>query len=186
MTHENPVLPGFHPDPTVCRVGETIYLATSSFTYFPGVPLYRSTDLVDWEPIGHALTRESQLDTRGRDEAAGIYAPTLRYHDGTFYLTTTDVGGDGHFVVHSDDPAGEWSDPITVDAPGFDPDLFWDGDTCYFTYYTDDADRGIEQARIDLSTGELGERRTIWSGFEDPHAEGPHLYEREGTYYLVV
>jgi len=193
---ENPVLPGFHPDPTICRAGETFYLATSSFEFVPGVPLYRSDNLVDWEPVGHALTRESQLDTREARASGGIFAPTLRHRDGRFYLTTTDTSGGGHFVVTADDPAdsgdewnestGGWSDPVYVDAPGIDPDLFWDGDTCYFTYYSTDTERGIEQAEIDLETGELGEPRTIWTGLDDPHAEAPHIYERDGTYYLVV
>jgi len=186
MHTENPVLPGFHPDPTVCRVGETFYLATSSFEFVPGVPLYRSDTLVDWEPIGHVLTRDSQLDTRDARSSGAIFAPTLRHRDGTVYLTTTDTSGGGHFVVTADDPAGEWSDPVFVDAPGIDPDLFWDGDTPYFTYFTGDPDRGIEQAEIDLDTGALGEPRTIWTGLDDPYAEAPHLYERDGTYYLVV
>ncbi|WP_123538977.1 glycoside hydrolase family 43 protein [Halosimplex salinum] len=186
MTPSNPVLSGFHPDPSICRVDETFYLATSSFESFPGLPLYRSENLVDWEPIGHALTRESQLDTREARDSGGIFAPTLRHHEGTFYLTSTNTSGGGHFVVTADDPAGEWSEPTYVDAPGIDPDLFWDGDTCYFTYFTTDTDRGIEQAEIDPETGELGERRTVWTGHEDPHAEAPHIYERDGTYYLVV
>ncbi|QLH77341.1 glycoside hydrolase family 43 protein [Halosimplex rubrum] len=182
----NPVLPGFHPDPSVCRVGETFYLTTSSFEYFPGLPLYRSENLADWEPIGHALTRESQLDTRDARASGGIFAPTLREHEGTVYLTSTNTSGGGHFVVTADDPAGEWSDPTYVDAPGIDPDLFWDGDACYFTYFTTDDDRRVEQAEIDLETGELGEGYTVWTGHEDPNAEAPHLYERDGTYYLVV
>lgn len=186
MKSANPVLPGFHPDPSICRVGERFYLATSSFEYFPGLPLYRSENLVDWEPIGHALTRERQLDTRGARASGGIFAPTLRHHDGTFYLTSTNTSGGGHFVVTAEDPAGEWSDPVSVDAPGIDPDLFWDEGTCYFTYFTTDAERGIEQAELDLETGELGEPRSVWTGDTDPHAEAPHIYEREGTYYLVV
>ncbi|ELZ20300.1 glycoside hydrolase family 43 [Halosimplex carlsbadense 2-9-1] len=182
----NPVLPGFHPDPSICRVGETFYLTTSSFEYVPGLPLYRSENLVDWEPIGHALTRESQLDTRDARTSGGIFAPTIREHDGTFYLTSTNTSGGGHFVVTAEDPAGEWSDPVSVDAPGIDPDLFFEGDTCYFTYFTTDDDRRIEQAEIDPGTGELGEQYTVWTGHEDPHAEAPHLYERAGSYYLVV
>ena len=186
MPYDNPVLPGFHPDPTVCRVGETFYLSTSTFEYFPGLPIYRSRNLADWEPVGHALDRESQLDTREARISGGIFAPTLRHHDGRFYLTSTDTSGGGHFVVTADDPAGEWSDPVYVDAPGIDPDLFWDDGACYFTYFTTDTDRGTEQAEIDLKTGELGEQRTVWTGEQDPHAEAPHIYEREGTYYLVV
>ena len=186
MRYDNPVLPGFHPDPSVCRVGETFYLATSSFEYFPGVPVYRSSNLVDWVPVGHALDRESQLDVRGARISGGVFAPTLRHHDGRFYLTTTNTSGGGHFVVTADDPAGEWSDPVWVDAPGIDPDLFWDGDTCYFTYFSTDVERNVEQAELDPETGDLGEPETIWTGWTDPHAEAPHLYERDGTYYLVV
>jgi xylan 1,4-beta-xylosidase len=186
MRYENPVLPGFHPDPTICRVGETFYLATSTFEYVPGVPIYRSANLVDWEPVGHALDRESQLDVRDARISGGIFAPTLRHHDGRFYLTSTNTSGGGHFVVTADDPAGEWSDPVYVDAPGIDPDLFFEGDTCYFTYRANDVDRRVEQAEIDPETGELGPVETVWEGWEDPHAEAPHLYERDGTYYLVV
>lgn len=167
MRYENPVLPGFHPDPTVCRADGTFYLVTSSFKYVPGVPLYRSDNLADWEPIGHALTRESQLDLRDADASAGIFAPTLRNHDGTFYLVTTNVSGDGHFLVTADDPAGEWSDPTWIDAPGIDPDLFFDGDTCYFTFHDEDPENPIRQAELDVKTGELGEVHTVWTGFRD-------------------
>lgn len=186
MYYENPVLPGFHPDPTICRVGETFYLATSTFEYVPGVPVYRSRNLVDWEPLGHVLTRESQLDTSETPASGGIFAPTLRHRDGTFYLATTDTSGRGHFLVTAADPAGEWSDPVSIDAPGIDPDLFFDDGRCYFTYFTTDPDRGIEQAVLDPDTGALDEERTVWTGDQDPHAEAPHLYERDGTYYLVA
>ncbi|WP_276255183.1 glycoside hydrolase family 43 protein [Halomontanus rarus] len=205
MQYENPVLPGFHPDPTICRADGTFYLATSSFEYVPGVPLYRSENLADWEPIGHALTRESQLAVHDAGASAGIYAPTLRHHDGTFYLVTTNVSGDGHFVVTADDPAGvrasgasagseddrressgEWSDPTWVDAPGIDPDLFFEGDTCYFTYHSGDPENPIRQAELDVETGELGDAHTIWTGFRDPYVEAPHIYERDGTYYLIL
>ena len=186
MRYKNPVLPGFHPDPTVCQVDGTFYLATSSFEYFPGVPLYRSENLVDWEPIGHVLTRDSQLTLRNVDSSGGIFAPTLRHHDGTFYLVTTNVTGDGHFFVTADDPTGEWSDPTWVDAPGFDPDLFFEGGTCYFTYHDEDTENPIRQAELDVETGELGEPQTIWPGFCDPHVEAPHIYERDGTYHLIL
>ncbi|MCU4974344.1 glycoside hydrolase family 43 protein [Halobacteria archaeon AArc-m2/3/4] len=186
MRYDNPVLPGFHPDPTICRVGETFYLATSSFEYVPGVPLYRSENLADWDPIGHALTRESQLAVGDADGSSGIYAPTLRYHDGTFYLVTTNVSDDGHFVVTADDPSGEWSEPTWVDAPGIDPDLFFEGDTCYFTYHSGDPENPIQQAELDVETGELGEPKTIWTGFRDPYVEAPHIYERNGTYHLIL
>ncbi|MEY7848506.1 glycoside hydrolase family 43 protein [Natrarchaeobius sp. A-rgal3] len=184
MEYHNPVIPGCHPDPTVCRVGENYYLATSSFEYTPGVPLYHSRNLVDWVPIGHCLTREAQLELDDADPSDGIYAPTLRHHDGTFYMVTTNVSAGGHFFVTAEDPGGEWSDPTWVDAPGIDPDLFWDDGTAYFTYRS--GSDGIEQAEIDLETGELGESRQLGRRLVADFTEAPHLYEVDGTYYLLV
>lgn len=188
MQYRNPVLPGTHPDPTVCRVGEDYYLATSSFEYFPGIPLYHSTDLVSWEHVGHALDRESQLDLDGIASSDGIYAPTLRHHEGTFYLVTTLVGGEGNFVVTTDDPAGEWSDPVYLDAPGFDPDLFFEGDTAYLSYAAGPTlpETTIQIATVDLETGAVGEPRELWRGIEGTFCEAPHLYEIDGTYYLLT
>ena len=174
--------------PTVCRVGSTFYLATSSFEYFPGVPLYRSENLVSWEPVGHCLTRDSQLDLSDAAASGGIYAPTLRHHDGTFYLVTTDVSGAGDFLVTADDPAGDWSDPVSLDAPGFDPDLFVNGDTAYLTYAHGPtlSETTVRQAEVDLDTGDVGEERELWRGIEGSFAEAPHLYETDGTYYLLT
>ncbi|MFC4553142.1 MULTISPECIES: glycoside hydrolase family 43 protein [Halorussus] len=186
MRYENPVLPGFHPDPTICRGEDAFYLAVSSFEYVPGVPLYRSENLADWKPIGHALTRKSQLTVDNAGASGGVFAPTLRYHDGTYYLVTTNVSGDGHFFVTADDPAGEWSDPTRVYAPGIDPDLFFEDGTCYFSYHSTDPEAPIEQAELDVETGELGESHAIWTGFRDPYAEAPHIYERDGTYHLIL
>ncbi|WP_435361791.1 glycoside hydrolase family 43 protein [Haloarchaeobius sp. DFWS5] len=188
MAYQNPILPGTHPDPTVCRVGDDYYLATSSFEYFPGVPLYHSDDLVSWNHIGHCLTRESQLDLAETRSSGGIYAPTLRHHDGTFYLVTTHVDGGGNFVVTADDPAGEWSDPTYIDAPGFDPDLFFDDGTAYFSYAAGPtlAETTIKQVTVDLDSGEVGDERELWRGFEGSFSEAPHLYERDGVYYLLT
>jgi len=186
MDYANPVLPGCHPDPTVCRAGEDYYLATSTFEYFPGVPLYHSENLADWEPVGHALTRDEQLPLDDVDASEGIFAPTLRHHEGTFYLVTTNVAAGGHFVVRAEDPRGEWSDPVWIDAPGYDPDLFWDDGQVYVTYANDDT---IRQTTVDLETGETGETgdaATIWEGLDDAFTEAPHLYEVEGTYYLLA
>src|SRR4029453_8464218 len=131
MEFSNPILSGMHPDPTVCRVGSDFYLACSSFEYFPGVPIFHSRDLVSWRQLGHALTRPGQLDLTGVPSSGGIYAPTLRYHDGRFYLVTTLVGR-GNFVVTADDPRGPWSDPHWLDEEGFDPSLdFLDGRVFY-------------------------------------------------------
>ena len=99
MKFTNPILPGFHPDPSICRVGEDYYLVNSSFEYFPGVPVYHSRDLMNWRQIGHCLTRESQLPLRGVRPSDGIYAPTIRHHNGRFYMVTTNVAGGGNFYV---------------------------------------------------------------------------------------
>ncbi|GHO76824.1 hypothetical protein KSD_45950 [Ktedonobacter sp. SOSP1-85] len=112
LTYTNPVLPGFHPDPSVCRVGQEYYLVTSSFEYFPGVPIFHSRDLVHWRQIGHCLTRASQVPLANIGASRGIFAPTLRYHAGRFYMVTTNVSSGGNFFVYADDPAGEWSEPI--------------------------------------------------------------------------
>ncbi|MET8978045.1 family 43 glycosylhydrolase [Streptomyces sp. NPDC004539] len=186
----NPIVPGFHPDPTVCRVGDDYYLANSSFEYFPGVPVLHSRDLITWEQIGNALDRPSQLTvTPGREGAScGVYAPTLRHHDGEFWLVTTareDVMK-GHLIVRASDPAGPWSDPVhTTGAIGIDPDLAWDDDgTCYLTY---SFPGGIHQAVIDPATGKLlSEPRPLWAGTGLAHTEGPHLYRRGAYWYLLV
>jgi len=185
MTYRNPVIGGFHPDPSVCRVGDDYYLVTSSFEYFPGVPLFHSRDLVHWRQIGHCLTRESQLNLAEARSSAGIYAPTIRFRDGTFYVTTTNVSGIGNFFVTTRDPFGEWSDPVAVDHPGIDPDLFFDeGGT---VYYTTSYRQGIYQSRIDARTGErLSEPRLIWSGTGGQYPESPHIYRIRDWYYLFI
>ena len=102
--YSNPVIPGFHPDPSVCKAGDDYYLVNSSFQYFPGVPLFHSKDLVHWEQIGNCLTRPSQLDLTNANSGSGIFAPTIRYNDGVFYMITTNVSGKGNFLVHTTDP----------------------------------------------------------------------------------
>ncbi len=133
----NPICTGFHPDPSICRVGEDYYLVTSSFTWFPGLPIYHSRDLTNWSLIGHALTNPKAIDFNGMTDNDGIWAPTLRYHNGTFYLITTAHGCGGNFYMTAKNPAGPWSDPVWLkDAPGIDPSLFFDVDgRCYYTDY---------------------------------------------------
>ncbi|MFJ4521602.1 glycoside hydrolase family 43 protein [Streptomyces sp. NPDC088810] len=182
----NPVIPGFHPDPSICRVGEDYYLACSSFEYFPGVPLFHSRDLVHWTQIGNALDRPSQLSLPAdTPSSAGIYAPTLRHHDGRFWLIVTDVHeGGGNLVVTATDPAGPWSDPVRLPGvPGIDPDLAWDEDgTCWCTV------AGVAQVRIDPSTGETyGPPHQVWSGTPGAKApEAPHLYRIGDYWYLLI
>ncbi len=187
-----PVIPGFHPDPSVCRVGEDYYLACSSFEYFPGVPLFHSRDLRSWRQIGNVLDRPGQLRLLAAASSGGVYAPTLRHHDGRFWLTTTNVSTRSHLIVTADDPAGPWSDPVAVgDLPGIDPDLAWDEEgRCWFTYSMFPQDKqpgGIFQARIDPSTGEVLEApQRIWGGTGLAYPEAPHLYRVNGLWYLVI
>lgn len=185
----NPIIPGFYPDPSICRVGKDYYLVTSSFEYFPGVPIFHSLDLVNWEQIGYCLTRDEQLPLETAGISGGIYAPALRFYDGTFYMTTTNVRNGGNFIVTATDPAGEWSDPIWVDQDGIDPDIFFDHDgTCY---YTSSGRAGgscrIIQSVIDPQSGKfIKEPYFLWSGSRASGAEGPHLYWIKGKYYLMI
>ncbi|MFN3410146.1 MAG: glycoside hydrolase family 43 protein [Limisphaerales bacterium] len=187
-TFTNPVVPGFYADPSICRVGDDYYLVTSSFEYFPGVPILHSRDLVHWRKLGHVLTRRSQLNVEKMRASMGIFAPTLRHHDGVFYLITTLVGGRGNFYVTATNAAGPWSDPVWLDADGIDPSLFFDDDGQ--VYYTRQADgeRGYTaQRRLNLQTGKLeGPLRELWRGTGGIWPEGPHLYKVDGRYYLMI
>jgi alpha-N-arabinofuranosidase len=187
VTYRNPVIAGFHPDPSLCRVGDDYYLVTSSFEYFPGVPIFHSRDLVHWRQIGHCLTRDSQLPLAGVMSSGGIWAPTLRYHAGRFYMITTNMPRYGHFFVTASDPAGEWSEPIRVEGSGFDADLFFDDDgRVYFSRHSDDT-VGIRLWEIDIASGKLiGPEQHIWPGFEDDLCEAPHIYKINGWYTLLV
>ncbi len=207
-TFNNPVISGFNPDPSICKVGEDYYLVTSSFEYFPGVPVYHSRDLVNWEMIGHALHRPSQLNLDGLECLQGIFAPCIRHHKGTFYMVTTLIGrGDGGFVVTAQNPAGPWSEPHWIKgAPGIDPDLFFDDDGKVYMSGTQKPENMVWKSHntiwiqeLDLEKWELkGERTTLfdaaefrikgssmWGGKESFLAamEGPHLYKRNGFYY---
>ena len=189
--YRNPVLPGFYPDPSVVRVGEDFYLANSSFEFFPGVPIWHSRDLVHWDQAGHALTRDSQLPLQKARPSGGIYAPTLRYHDGTFYMITTNVDGGGNFFVTAKDPAGPWSEPVWLrDLGGIDPSLFFDDDgTAYLTSHAGPPGqpRGIYQTTIDVKTGRLLQpMRLVWDRTGTRYPEGPHLYKIRGRYYLLT
>lgn len=135
MTINNPILPGFNPDASFLRVGEDYYIATSTFEWFPGVQLYHSKDLANWELLPHALTRTSQLDLRGNPSSGGIWAPALSYDNGLYYLLFTDVKGrkgvykDLHnYLVTAESMSGPWSEPIYLNGSGFDPYLFHDTD----------------------------------------------------------
>ncbi|MEU4876463.1 glycoside hydrolase family 43 protein [Streptomyces sp. NPDC021608] len=183
-TFSNPVIPGFHPDPSVCRVGDDYYVVCSSFEYFPGVPVFHSRDLVNWTQIGNALDRPSQLRLSDAPSSGGIYAPTLRHHDGRFRLIVTHVSDGGTMLFTASDPAGPWSDPVRLPGvPGIDPDLAWDEDgACWCTV------AGVSQIRIDPDTGgAFGTPHRLWSGAPDAKApEAPHLYRIGDYWYLLI
>lgn len=182
--YRNPVIPGFHPDPSVVAVGDDFYLVNSSFCYFPGVPIYHSKDLVNWEQIGHVLDRKSQLDLKNSSVWGGIYAPTIRYNDGRFYMITTNVSDKGNFLVHTTDPAKGWSDPVWLRQSGIDPSLYFEDGKCYMV---SNPDVGIWLCEIDPLTGEqLTESRRIWDGTGGRHPEAPHIYKKDGWYYLLI
>ncbi|MCC2957384.1 glycoside hydrolase family 43 protein [Massilia sp. IC2-477] len=186
--YRNPVLTGFNPDPSICRDGDDYYLATSTFEYFPGVPIYHSKDLVNWRLVGHALDRPSQLPLAGQKSSQGIFAPTLRCGNGRFYMITTNVTGGGNFIVQATSPGGPWSEPVWIkDAQGIDPSLFFDEDGKVYLTYQDGGERGgIAQAEIDVATGKLKTQpRRIWNGTGGVWPEGPHLYKINGWYYLL-
>ena len=182
LRYTNPILPGFYPDPSICRVGGDYYLVTSSFEYFPGVPIFHSRDLVNWRQVGHCLTRAGQLPLEKAGASRGIFAPTIRYHDGLFYMVTTNVTNGGNFFVTAKDPTGEWSEPVWLDQEGIDPSLLFDDDGK--VYLTTNKNR---QSIIDPTTGKrLSEVRTTWAGTSGFEMEAPHLYRINGRYYLIV
>jgi alpha-N-arabinofuranosidase len=189
ITFSNPVIPGFNPDPSVCRVGDDYYLVTSTFEYFPGVPVYHSKDLIHWEHIGYCLTRKSQLPLDGCRSSGGIYAPTIRYYKGKFYMVTTNVTAGGNFYVYTDNPAGEWSEPVWVKQGGIDPTLFFDEDGKIYLTSNEYAEGkvGIALSEIDIETGQLlTPVRHIWGGTGGRYPEAPHIYKMNGWYYLMI
>ena len=193
MKFTNPLIPGFYPDPSICKKGDDYYLVTSTFEFFPGVPIFHSTDLVNWTQIGHCLTRKSQLNLENVPASKGIYAATIRYnpHDNLFYMTTTNTSNIGNFYVTASDPAGEWSDPILVDLGGIDPSIYFEDDGTAH-YITNARDRSVHKSgflmgQIDTATGKfLKEPTPVWGGIGQNAPEAPHIYKRNGWYYQLL
>lgn len=198
----NPVIAGFYPDPSICRKGATYYLVTSSFGFFPGVPVFSSKDLVNWEQIGHVLDRTSQLDLTGRGISEGIFAPAIEYnpHNDTFYMITTGVGTGGNFFVKTKDPSKGWSDPVPLPGvKGIDPSFLFDEDGKGYIVHNDEPENepDWEQQRAirihEFDTGNdctTGRNREIIRGGVNPKdkpiwIEAPHLYKVDGYYYLM-
>ena len=195
---ENPILSGFHPDPSICRVGDDYYLVNSTFEWYPGIPVYHSKDLVNWELIGYCISRPNQVELpKGLGDSRGIYAVTIRYHEGLFYLITTCVNCNGNFYITAKNPAGPWSDPIWLGSQGIDPSLFWDDDgTCYYTGHANitgvndwPQKNGAWMQKLDLEQGKLvGPKKQLTHGHASNArwTEGPHLYKKDGKYLLMV
>ena len=189
MRYENPVLRGFYPDPSVCCVDGTYYMVCSSFQYFPGVPLFESRDLINWTQIGHVLTRPSQIALAEVPSSGGVFAATIRHHNGRFYMTTTNNTTQQNFYVWTEDIHGEWSDPLYVEQDGIDPSLLFADEKAYFTSTGRDdfGVSGIIQSEIDLETGKkLTPSRCIWKGTGGRYVEGPHVYKIGQWYYLFA
>ncbi len=190
MKYKNPILPGMHPDPSICRVGKDYYLVNSSFGFFPEIPIYHSRDLIHWAQIGYCLDEKNAVTLRaGRPDSTGIFAPTIRFHDGIFYVIATNVAygeaDEGNFLIYSADPEQGWSQPIHLATPGIDPSLFFDEDGK--SYYTGAADGHIIFCEIDVKTGAiLSDVKMLWEGTGGSDPEGPHLYKKDGWYYLMI
>jgi xylan 1,4-beta-xylosidase len=198
----NPVLSGFYPDPSICRVGKDYYLVTSTFSYYPGIPIFHSVDLVNWRQIGNVMDRPSQLNLDNLEVSQGIFAPSIRYYKGVFYVTCTLIGGGGNFIVQSFDPTGPWSDPAWIpEINGIDPCLFFDDNNQTYIIYNSIAPNGkplyeghrsIRMFAFNLSTQKvMGNEFILINGGSDISTkpiwiEAPHIFKRDGFYYLIA
>jgi alpha-N-arabinofuranosidase len=204
-SYRNPIIAGFYPDPSVIRVGDDFYLTTSTFGYFPGLPIFHSRDLVNWEQIGNAIDRPDQMPYGPREEISrGLFAATLAHHQDTFYITNTCFycpgHGIGNFVITARDPAGPWSDPVWLPFDGIDPSLFFDDDGTAWMVHNAmpkgepryEGHRAIWLQRFDTATQSMvGERYQLVDSGVHPdtnpeHVEGPHLFRRGDWYYLIA
>lgn len=208
----NPIIPGFAPDPSVALIGDTFFLVNSTFHLFPGLPIYASKDLLNWRQIGNAINRREQLSLRLSDThlsppdsngdvmlaTGGLYAPTIRYHNGIVYVVCTNIihtdeserDVSENFVVSTEDIwSDKWSDPVYFEFQGIDPSLFFDDSGRVYVHGS--AAPGpmtkIHLFEVDLKTGEkLSEEKKIWDGTGGIYPEGPHIYKRDGWYYLLI
>src|SRR5215510_3274679 len=198
-TFRNPILSGCYPDPSICRVDEDYYLVTSTFEYFPGLPIFHSRDLIHWRQIGHVLDRTSQLDLDEIRPSAGLYAPTIRHHNGIFYVINTLVDGKtkhGNFIVTATQPQGPWSEPYWLEnADGIDPPPFFDAGRCWYVgtrlnengYYKGHTEIYLQE--LDVENMKLsGAETVLWDGAVKGvvWAEAPHIYKRNDNYYLLI
>lgn len=204
----NPILPGFNPDPSICRVGDDYFIATSTFEWYPGVQIHHSRDLANWTLAKRPLERKSQLDMRGNPDSCGVWAPCLSHADGMFWLVYTDVKRfDGSFkdahnyIVTAPSIEGPWSDPVYVNSSGFDPSLFHDEDgrkwfmqmqwnhrrEAFNTPGRHPAFDGILCQEWDPGTRKLvGPIHNIFGGTELGLVEGAHIFKKDGWYYITA
>ena len=192
----NPLIPGFHPDPSIVKVGGDYYLATSTFEYLPGIPIFHSTDMETFRLLSHVAVRDGQLGVEKVRTSGGAWAPTIRFHDNRYWLVVADMmGGRGNLLFTADSPAGPWSDGIVMGVQGIDPDIAWDDDgTCYITMsgliVNDDgttSHQGITQVTLDTATGTpTSPVRSLWSGTGGMFPEAPHLYHIGDWWYLLI
>lgn len=196
----NPILSGFYPDPSICRVGNDYYVTTSTFAYFPGLPVFHSTDLVNWRQIGNAMDRQEQLDQTNAGVSRGLFAPTIRYHKGVFYILCTLIDKKGNFIITATDPRGPWSNPIWLpEVRGIDPSIDFVDDKAYVVYNNDAPDnkplysghRTIRMYEFDIKTMKVvGEEKLLINGGTDLSKkpiwiEAPHIFKKDGWYYLI-
>jgi alpha-N-arabinofuranosidase len=199
-SYRNPILAGFYPDPSITRAGDKFYLVNSTFAYFPGIPVFESSDLVHWRPLGHVLDRPSQLRFDGLGVSRGVFAPAIHHHNGVFYVLNTLVDSGGNFISTAKNPAGPWSDPVWLpEIDGIDPSLFVDADGKAYVLNNGPPDekprynghRAIWMQELDLQRLKLvGPRRVLVNGGVDISKqpiwiEGPHLFKRGAWYYLM-
>jgi xylan 1,4-beta-xylosidase len=197
---ENPILPGFYPDPSIERVGSDYYLVASTFAYFPGIPVWHSKDLVNWTQIGNAIDRPGQLDFSGLATSRGVFAPAISHHAGTFYIVNTCADCKGNFVITAKNPKGPWSDPVRLPFGGIDPSIFWDVDGRAYILWNDapqgaplyNGHRAIYMQEFDPKALAMkGSRQLIVNGGVDISTqpswiEAPHIYKVDGWYYLMA
>ena len=200
QTFNNPILGGFYPDPSICRVGNDYYITTSTFAYFPGLPVFHSTDLVNWKQIGNAMNREEQLDQANAGVSRGLFAPTIRYNKGTFYILCTLIDKKGNFIITAKDPKGPWSNPTWLpQVQGIDPSIDFVDDKAYVVYNNDAPDnkplysghRTIRMYEFDINSMKVvGEEILLVNGGTDLSKkpiwiEAPHVFKKDDWYYLI-
>ncbi len=201
QSFQNPILAGYYPDPSICRAGDDYYIVNSSFAYYPGLPLFHSKDLVNWNQIGYAMNRPEQLNLDGAGVSRGLFAPAITYYNGTFYIICTEVSKLGNFVITAKDPKGPWSNPVSLpQVNGIDPSIFFDDNGKAYVVFNSippnnismhDGHRTIRMFEFDaVNLKVVGEEKLLINGGTDMAKkpvwiEGPHLIKKDGWYYLI-